>query len=152
MHLLVDSHFSFLITQVVNQPSIATLKREGIPIYRCIQNPGEFVLVFPGACHSGFNCGFSVTEEANFAPLDWLPHGYNATELYSVERRKTLISFDRLLLGAAIEAVKAQWELSLCRNETKDNLRWKDACGKHGILAQTFKVCLQSSPHQNLLV
>ncbi|TYK18007.1 putative lysine-specific demethylase JMJ16 isoform X1 [Cucumis melo var. makuwa] len=129
---------------VVNQPSITTLKSEGIPIYRCIQNPGEFVLVFPGACHSGFNCGFSVTEEANFAPLDWLPHGYNATELYSVERRKTLISFDRLLLGAAIEAVKAQWEFSLCRNETKDNLRWKDACGKYGILAQTFKSRIRS--------
>ncbi|XP_038898268.1 putative lysine-specific demethylase JMJ16 isoform X2 [Benincasa hispida] len=130
---------------MVSQPSIATLKREGIPIYRCIQNPGEFVLVFPGACHSGFNCGFSVTEEANFAPLDWLPHGYISTERYSVERRKTLISFDRLLLGAAIEAVKAQWELSLCRKEeTKDNLRWKNACGKHGILAQTIKSRIRS--------
>lgn len=129
---------------MVNQPSIATLKREGVPIYRCIQNAGEFVLVFPGACHSGFNCGFNVTEEANFAPLDWLPHGYNATELYSIERRKTLISFDRLLLGAATEAVKAQWELSLCRKETKDNLRWKNACGKHGILAQTFKSRIKS--------
>ncbi|KAG7025467.1 putative lysine-specific demethylase JMJ16, partial [Cucurbita argyrosperma subsp. argyrosperma] len=88
---------------MVSQPSIATLKREGIPIYRCIQNPREFVLVLPGTCHSGFNCGFSVTEEANFAPLDWLPYGYNAMELYSVERRKTLVSFDRLLLGAVIE-------------------------------------------------
>ncbi|XP_022960375.1 putative lysine-specific demethylase JMJ16 [Cucurbita moschata] len=124
---------------MVSQPSIATLKRVGIPIYRCIQNPGEFVLVLPGTCHSGFNCGFSVTEEANFAPLDWLPYGYNAMELYSVERRKTVVSFDRLLLGAVIETVKAQWELSLCRKDTSDNLRWKNACGKNGILAQTFK-------------
>jgi hypothetical protein len=77
---------------------------------------------------------------ANFASLDWLPFGQNAVELYREQRRKTSISHDKLLLRAAKEAVRAQWEILLFGNNTLDNLRWKDACGKDGILAKAFKV------------
>ncbi|KAE8709374.1 putative lysine-specific demethylase JMJ16 [Hibiscus syriacus] len=115
------------------------LKSEGVPVYRCIQYPREFVLVFPGAYHSTFDCGFNVAETVNFAPLDWLPHGQNAVALYQSQGRETSMSFDKLLIGAAREAVKAQWELSLLKNNTIDNLRWKGYCGKNGILAETLK-------------
>ncbi|KAM7257601.1 hypothetical protein ACFE04_013342 [Oxalis oulophora] len=117
----------------------STLKSEGIPVFRCIQNPGEFVLVFPGAYHSALNCGFNCSEVANLAPLDWLPHGQNAVELYSEISRKTLISYDKLLLEAAKEAVKAQWELTMRGKNTSKNLRWESACGKDGILAKVLK-------------
>lgn len=122
------------------QLSPSVLKSEGIPVFRCIQYPGEFVLVFPGAYHSGFDCGFNCSEEANFAPLDWLPHGRHAVENYQVLGRKTSISHDKLLLAAVQEAVRAQWEISWFRKNTLDNLRWKDASGKEGILAKAFKV------------
>ncbi|KAE8660414.1 Transcription factor jumonji family protein / zinc finger family protein, putative isoform 2 [Hibiscus syriacus] len=115
------------------------LKSEGVPVYRCIQYPREFVLVFSGAYHSTFDCGFNIAETVNFAPLDWLPHGQNAVALYQSQGRKTSISFDKLLIGAAREAVKAQWELSLLKKNTIDNLRWKGYCGKNGILAETLK-------------
>lgn len=117
------------------------LKSEGVPVYRFIQHPREFVLVFPGAYHSAFDCGFNVVEAVNFAPLDWLPHGLNAAALYQAQGRKMAISFDKLLIGAAREAVKAQWERSLLRKNNIENLRWNVACGKNGILAETLKVC-----------
>lgn len=116
------------------------MKSKGISIFRGIQYPGEFVLVFPGAYYSGFDCGFNFSEVANFAPLDWLPHGWNAVELYHELGRKTFISYDKILLGAAREAVRAQWELSLCGKSTTQNHWWKNACGKDGILAKAFKV------------
>ena len=120
--------------------SPSALKSEGIPVFRCVQNPGEFVLVFPGAYHSGFDCGFNCSETANFAPLDWLPHGQYAVQLYRDLGRKTSLSYDKLLLRAASEAVRAQWELSLRGNNTSNNQFWKDACGKEGILTKAFKV------------
>lgn len=120
--------------------SPSTLKSEGVPVYRCVQYPGEFVLVFPGAYYLGFDCGFNCSEAVNFAPIDWLPHGQNAVELYQEQGRKTSISHDKLLLGAAREAVKAQWEISLLRKTTSDNSKWKDVCGKNGILAKALKV------------
>lgn len=116
------------------------MKSEGIPIYRCIQNPREFVLVLPGAYHTGFDSGFNCVEVVNFAPLDWLPFGQKAVELYCKQGRKTSLSHDKLLLGVAREAVRAQWEISLCGSNTSDNLRWKDVCGKGGILAKALKV------------
>ncbi|XP_030460644.1 putative lysine-specific demethylase JMJ16 isoform X1 [Syzygium oleosum] len=128
-----------LLHKLVTQLSPSILKPEGVPVYRCIQNPGEFVLTFPRAYHSGFNCGFNCAEAVNVAPVDWLPHGQIAVELYREQGRKTSVSHDKLLLGAAREAVRAHWELNLLKRNTCDNLRWKDACGRDGILAKAFK-------------
>lgn len=124
----------------VTQLSPSILKSEDVPVFRCVQNPGEFVLTFPRAYHAGFNCGFNCAEAVNVAPVDWLPHGQNAIELYREQGRKTSISHDKLLLGAARDAVKAHWEINLLRKNSLDNLRWKDVCGKDGILTKALKV------------
>ncbi|PIN09991.1 DNA-binding protein jumonji/RBP2/SMCY, contains JmjC domain [Handroanthus impetiginosus] len=128
-----------LLHKLVTQLSPSILRSEGVPVYRCVQNPGEFVLTFPRAYHAGFNCGFNCAEAVNVAPVDWLPHGQNAIELYREQGRKTSISHDKLLLGAAREAVKANWEYNLLRKSTSNNLRWKDVCGKDGILSAALK-------------
>ncbi|CAK7341125.1 unnamed protein product [Dovyalis caffra] len=128
-----------LLHKLVTQLSPNILKSEGVPVYRCVQNSGEFVLTFPRAYHSGFNCGFNCAEAVNVAPVDWLPHGQTAIELYREQGRRTSISHDKLLLGAAREAVRAHWELNLLKRNTLDNLRWKYVCGKDGILAKAFK-------------
>ncbi|CAH9147452.1 unnamed protein product [Cuscuta epithymum] len=132
-----------LLHKLVTQLSPSILKSEGVPVYRCVQNSGEFVLTFPRAYHAGFNCGFNCAEAVNVAPVDWLPHGQNAIELYSGQNRKTSISHDKLLLGAARDAVKAHWELSLLKKNTSDNLRWRDVCGKDGILSKSLKTRIE---------
>lgn len=116
------------------------LKLEGVPVYRCVQQSGEFVLTFPRAYHSGFNCGFNCAEAVNVAPVDWLPHGQSAVELYCQQYRKTSLSHDKLLLGATREAIKALWELHILGRETTHNLQWSSACGKDGILTMALKV------------
>ncbi|KAK7269048.1 hypothetical protein RIF29_21763 [Crotalaria pallida] len=128
-----------LLHKLVTQLSPSILKSKGVPVYRCVQNPGEFVLTFPRAYHSGFNCGFNCAEAVNVAPVDWLPHGHIAVELYREQGRRTSVSHDKLLLGAAREAVRAQWELNLLRKNTAENLRWKDVCGKDGLLVKALK-------------
>lgn len=120
--------------------SPSMLKAEGIPVYRCVQCPGEFVIIFPGSYVMGLDTGFNCLEAVNFAPLDWLPHGQTAAEFYQEKKRKTSISHDKLLLGAASEAVRAHWEVELLNRRTTDNLRWEIACRKDGILARALKV------------
>ena len=105
-----------------------------------VQHSGEFVLTFPRAYHSGFNCGFNCAEAVNVAPVDWLAHGQHAVELYSEQRRKTSISHDKLLMGAAQEANRALRELLLLGRETPENLRWMSVCGKDGVLTAAVKV------------
>lgn len=126
----------------VTQCSPSLLRLEGVPVYRCVQNAGEFVLTFPRAYHSGFNSGFNCAEAVNVAPIDWLPHGQHAVELYREQGRKISISHDKLLLGAAREAARAQWNILFLRKNTSDNLRWKTFCGSEGILAKALKVNL----------
>ncbi|KAJ0967575.1 hypothetical protein J5N97_024492 [Dioscorea zingiberensis] len=128
-----------LLHNLVTQFSPATLKSDGVPVYRCVQKSGEFVLTFPRAYHSGFNSGFNCAEAVNVAPVDWLPHGQNAVELYREQKRKISISHDKLLLGAAREAIRAHWNSAFMRKNTPDESRWKNVCGQDGILAMALK-------------
>ncbi|KAG8657404.1 hypothetical protein MANES_03G066800v8 [Manihot esculenta] len=132
-----------LLHELVTQLSPSVLKAESVPVYRVVQHSGEFVLTFPRAYHSGFNCGFNCAEAVNVAPVDWLAHGQHAVELYSKQHRKTSISHDKLLLGSAQEAVRALSELLVLGKETPGNLRWRSVCGKDGLLTQAVKTRVQ---------
>ncbi|CAH9081507.1 unnamed protein product [Cuscuta epithymum] len=134
----------FLLNELVTQLSPSVLKLEGVPVYHTVQNAGEFVLTFPRAYHSGFNCGFNCAEAVNVAPVDWLDQGQTAVELYSEQRRRTSLSHDKLLIGAAREAVQALWELSFLKKpEDPRNLRWKSVCGQAGMLTKAIKKRVQ---------
>ncbi|KAL6864997.1 hypothetical protein ACP4OV_016148 [Aristida adscensionis] len=128
-----------LLHELVTQLSPSVLKSEGVPVYRVVQNPGEFVLTLPRAYHSGFNCGFNCAEAVNVAPVDWLPHGQCAVELYREQRRKTSISHDKLLLKTAREAVRQLWINTFDCKIDVGKYRWLDACGKDGVLTSAIK-------------
>jgi histone demethylase JARID1 len=134
------------ISMQVTQLSPSILKSEGVPVYRTVQHSGEFVITFPRGYHSGFNCGFNCAEAVNVAPVDWLMHGLNAVELYSLQRRKTSLSHDKLLFGSSLEAIRALAELTLHGKETPKNLKWKSVSGKDGVLTKAFKVMIRHSP------
>ncbi|CAM8927154.1 unnamed protein product [Rhodiola kirilowii] len=132
-----------LLHELVTQLSPSVLKSEGVPVYRVVQQPGEFVLTFPRAYHAGFNCGFNCAEAVNVAPVDWLSHGQSAVELYSEQRRKTSLSHDKLLLESACEAVRCLWEIYVLKKVNSKNLSWKGACGEDGILTKAVKTRIQ---------
>ena len=135
------SGYDFIVEQVtLLSPSI--LKSEGVPAYRTVQHSGEFVITFPRAYHTGFNCGFNCAEAVNVAPVDWFVHGQNAAELYSLQCRKTSLSHDKLLFGSAQEAVRALAEQTLHGKENFKNSKWKSVCGKDGILTNAVKVMI----------
>ncbi|EPS73316.1 hypothetical protein M569_01432, partial [Genlisea aurea] len=128
-----------LLNQLVTQLSPHVLKSEGVPVYRVVQNPGEFVLTYPRAYHAGFNCGFNCAEAVNVAPVDWLDHGLRAVELYSSQHRKTSISHDKLLMAAVAKGIQSVWEISALGKRIPENLRWKSFCGKDGILTRALE-------------
>ena len=51
------------------------LRLHNIPVVKLVQYPGEFVINYPGAYHSGFNHGYNCAESTNFATSSWLPIG-----------------------------------------------------------------------------
>lgn len=51
---------------------------KGIPIHKCIQKPGEFVITFGGSYHAGFNMGLNCAEAVNFATKNWINLGIKA--------------------------------------------------------------------------
>ncbi|KAG6476498.1 hypothetical protein ZIOFF_065740 [Zingiber officinale] len=67
----------------------------------------EYLLIPPVLYGADFNSGFNCVEIVNVAPVDWLLHGQHAVELYREQGRRISISHDKLLLGAAREAIRA---------------------------------------------
>ncbi|KAG0478826.1 hypothetical protein HPP92_013545 [Vanilla planifolia] len=128
-----------LLHELVTQLSPSVLKSEDVPVYRVVQKAGEFVLTFPRAYHSGFNCGFNCAEAVNVAPMDWLPHGQCAVELYSEQHRKTSISHDKLLMGAAREGLRTLWEILHTELDKPKNISWQSVCGKEGMLTRAIR-------------
>ncbi|XP_075090013.1 putative lysine-specific demethylase JMJ16 isoform X2 [Nicotiana tabacum] len=138
-HLPQLSAHPCLLQNIAFQFSPSILTSEGIPVYRCVQNPKEFVLILPGAYHAHVDSGFNCSEAVNFAPFDWLPHGQNAVELYSEQGRKTSISYDKLLFEAATEGIRALAELPLLHKKSFDYLKWRAVCRSTGILTKALK-------------
>ncbi|XP_026271683.1 lysine-specific demethylase lid isoform X1 [Frankliniella occidentalis] len=90
-----------LLHQLVTIMNPNILMNDGVPVFRCDQHAGEFVVTFPRAYHAGFNQGFNFAEAVNFAPADWLSLGRNCITHYSNLRRFCVFSHDELVCGMA---------------------------------------------------
>ncbi|CAN6253670.1 unnamed protein product [Urochloa humidicola] len=68
-----------------------------VPVYRAVQKPGEFVITFPRAYHSGFSHGFNCGEAVNFATGEWFPLGAVASQRYALLKRIPVLPYEELL-------------------------------------------------------
>ncbi|XP_028753344.1 lysine-specific demethylase JMJ706-like [Neltuma alba] len=83
------------------------LLQHGVPVYKAVQKPGEFVITFPKAYHAGFSHGFNCGEAVNFAVSDWFPLGAEATRRYAHLGKMPMIPFEELLCNEAMLIYKA---------------------------------------------
>lgn len=58
--------------------SPSLLATRAVPVYRCVQHEGEFIVTFPFGYHSGYNVGYNCAESINFALDSWIEIGKKA--------------------------------------------------------------------------
>lgn len=56
-----------LLHHITTMFSPRLLEAAGVPVYKLIQHPGEYVITFPRAFHGGFSLGANIGEAVNFA-------------------------------------------------------------------------------------
>ncbi|XP_076888852.1 lysine-specific demethylase JMJ13-like, partial [Bidens hawaiensis] len=78
------------------------LSQNGVPVYKAVQKPGEYVVTFPRSYHAGFSHGFNCGEAVNFAVGDWFPLGLVAACRYALLNRTPLIPHEELLCKEAM--------------------------------------------------
>ena len=103
-----------LLHHITTMFSPRLLKQGGVPVYKLVQNPGEFVVTFPRAFHGGFSYGPNCGEAVNFATHDWIHHGADANERYRSFARPAVFSHDRLTFTMA-NHLQEQKAHSTCR-------------------------------------
>ena len=67
-----------------------------LKISKAVHNAGEIMLVFGGAYHEGFNCGFNIAEAVNYATMDWLGRVLGAQSC-SCSKRSVKVSVESIL-------------------------------------------------------
>ncbi|CAA7403854.1 unnamed protein product [Spirodela intermedia] len=103
-----DAAFNILTGKTTMFPP-SVLVEDGVPVYKAVQRPGEFVITFPRAYHAGFSHGFNCGEAVNFAVGDWFPLGAVASQRYAVLNRVPLLPHEELLCS---EAMLLYWRSS----------------------------------------
>ncbi|KAJ8537019.1 hypothetical protein K7X08_035420 [Anisodus acutangulus] len=78
-----------------------------VPVYKAVQMPGEFVITFPRAYHSGFSHGFNCGEAVNFAIGEWFAFGAAASERYALLGKMPIIPYEELLCAEAMSLSKS---------------------------------------------
>ncbi|WOL13228.1 lysine-specific demethylase JMJ706-like isoform X1 [Canna indica] len=96
-----DAAFDVLLEKTTMFPPNILLQN-GIPVYKAVQKPGEFVVTFPRAYHAGFSHGFNCGEAVNFATGDWFSFGYAASKHYAFLKRSPLLPYEELLCKEAL--------------------------------------------------
>eukprot|EP00469_Lotharella_globosa_P012745 CAMPEP_0167773384 /NCGR_PEP_ID=MMETSP0111_2-20121227/1387_1 /TAXON_ID=91324 /ORGANISM="Lotharella globosa, Strain CCCM811" /LENGTH=669 /DNA_ID=CAMNT_0007663009 /DNA_START=3961 /DNA_END=5970 /DNA_ORIENTATION=+ len=88
------------------------LAEKGVPVYRCVQNKGEFVITFPRAYHGGFNNGINFAEAVNFADESWLRYGAKAdkhrrnSSTPLSQRTAPVVPFEEIALQATLDTLR----------------------------------------------
>ncbi|KDP30391.1 hypothetical protein JCGZ_17120 [Jatropha curcas] len=96
-----DGAFDVLLGKTTLFPPNILLEH-GVPVFKAVQKPGEFVITFPRAYHAGFSHGFNCGEAVNFAIGDWFPMGAIASRRYAILNRMPLLPHEELLCKEAM--------------------------------------------------
>ncbi|CAL4907155.1 unnamed protein product [Urochloa decumbens] len=106
VHGYADDLNAIMAFQTLNEKTTVlspeVLLSAGVPCCRLVQNPGEFIITFPGAYHSGFSHGFNCGEATNIATPRWLEVAKEAAIRRASTNCGPLVSHYQLLYKLAL--------------------------------------------------
>ncbi|KAK7310245.1 hypothetical protein RJT34_07640 [Clitoria ternatea] len=135
-----DGAFQFLVQKTTMFPPNVLLQH-GVPVYKAVQKPGEFVITFPRAYHAGFSHGFNCGEAVNFAIGDWFPLGAAASTRYARLRMQPLIPYEELLCKETMLVLKSSRARS-SKNKLEDTASYQPIVLSFLHLLQFYKTFL----------
>ncbi|XP_057970392.1 lysine-specific demethylase REF6 isoform X2 [Malania oleifera] len=109
----------------------------GIPCCRLVQNPGEFVVTFPRAYHSGFSHGFNCGEAANIATPEWLRVAKDAAIRRASINYPPMVSHFQLLYDLAL-ALCSSIPMSISAEPRSSRLKNKKKGEGESVIKELF--------------
>ncbi|KAI7872159.1 JmjC domain, hydroxylase-domain-containing protein [Spinellus fusiger] len=114
-------HKTFIVSPKV-------LANHGIPVQRCVQYEGEFMITFPFGYHSGYNLGFNCAESVNFALDSWLEIGKKAKACSCIN--------DSVTIDVSVRNGQKEKDCVLCPNRKPADMLTVEGYGVHRLCAE----------------
>lgn len=134
-------HKTFIVSPKV-------LQNNNIPVQKCVQQPGEFIITFPFGYHSGYNLDWNAAESANFALESWIDIGKKAKHCTCVDD-SVVIDVDALLNGPSVveveEEEKAEIEKGHKSRRKRQKIEKKPTQSKEGKVQVISTSCILCS-------
>ncbi|XP_034254210.1 mucin-16 isoform X2 [Thrips palmi] len=92
-------------------PSLLTERK--VPLCRTVQEPGQFIVVFPRAHTSSVATGYIVSESVSYAPPSWLPTAMSSFKEMQQCNEPPLFSLDKLIFSIAEDSRSSRDVLNL---------------------------------------
>ncbi|XP_041453619.1 protein Jumonji-like [Lytechinus variegatus] len=95
-------------------PSV--LSSKSVPVYRLVQEPGEFIIVADKAARANICTGYSMSEAIPCASVNSLKHCIRAFEICQELKQSTLFSVEHLLCVLTTNAANLKTNANLLRD------------------------------------
>ena len=76
----------------------------GVPVCRVVQEPGQFVIIFPGAFSSSLCTGYLIGESVFFSRHHYLDRAKQCFDLLASCKEPAMFSLERLVCGVSTDA------------------------------------------------
>ncbi|KAG2211062.1 hypothetical protein INT46_008188 [Mucor plumbeus] len=113
-------HKTFIVSPTV-------LENNNIPVQRCVQQAGEFIITYPFGYHSGYNLDFNCAESVNFAMDSWLEIGRKAKPCTCIDD-SVVIDVNSLLDGVLNQNVDEQNTKKKKKRKHDEIIEQNNAC------------------------
>ncbi|CAG7834068.1 unnamed protein product [Allacma fusca] len=121
------------------------LRESGVSLYRAIQNPGEFLVVFPKAFTSAICTGYVVSESVCYAPNEWLDTAPKTFDDIRNSKEPPVFPLEKLLLSILLDHKVSTDILQRIYAPTEELLKQEFALRKRlmDIGVRTGKLCVK---------
>ncbi|XP_028035905.1 uncharacterized protein LOC114247211 isoform X1 [Bombyx mandarina] len=124
------------------------LREHNVSLSRVVQNPGEFIIVFPKAYSCSIATGFTISESVYFATNSWLETVHHVFQELRESCEPTMFSLEHLLVSIAKDSRSSlrilQRVYSNLSPIVRDELEYRNA-----LLMRGVKLAEDDSPARN---
>ena len=106
------------------------IAESGVPVCRVVQEPGQFVIVFPGAFTSSLCTGYLIAESVFFAKHQYFERAKQSFDLLAKCSEPAMFSFERLVVSVSSDSRATLESLQkvrpFFREVIENHKKWKE--------------------------
>merc|ERR1711962_1667755 len=119
--------------------SPSLLVKHGVSVSRAVQQPGQFVVVFPKSYTSSLCTGYCVSESVYYAPADWLRDVDHVFQDIKDSMEPMMFPLEKMLFALSVDVKSTKYVLEAIKPKI-ERIREREAHARKEVISLGIKV------------